>query len=212
MRTDHFSTTRLFLIVMSVLILFCLTFDVSTAESTGSLVGRITDKETGVGIMSATILLYQDSTMTDIGTLTDLNGYFELMHIPPGKYNIEVTFAEYRRSLLPDVHVYCDSITTLNTQIVTKPFRDNSSNDSTSTKIGCINNDNSIKNSQLKFQVSDEAFEEVTLVFGGFNPEYGKVGGLFKYDKINAVSNIRDTILTFYPMKIGNKNYKLDKF
>lgn len=59
---------------------------------TGSFSGRVTDVRTGEPLAGATIQIEETTT----GAMTDENGNYTLMNIPPRTYNIRVTFLGYQ--------------------------------------------------------------------------------------------------------------------
>ena len=77
----------------------------SMQAQTGSIRGNIYDQETGDPIMFGTVRL-QD---TDMGTTTDLDGFFSLGNIPTGTYNLVVTYVGYD-SIGVEVNVEADKI------------------------------------------------------------------------------------------------------
>ena len=62
------------------------------AQNLGALNGRIVDKKTQQPLQGATIILEG----TNIGTITDSNGYFILNQIPFKSYNVEASFLGYQ--------------------------------------------------------------------------------------------------------------------
>ncbi len=66
-------------------------FQIATAQSTGILVGSVTDKLTQEAIIGATIRLED----TQLGTITDVEGKFKLAGIPPKTYNVTVSYLGY---------------------------------------------------------------------------------------------------------------------
>lgn len=61
------------------------------AQSGGTVRGNIYDKDTGEPIIYGNILLQN----TDMGTNSDENGFFSLGNVPPGTYNLVVTYVGY---------------------------------------------------------------------------------------------------------------------
>lgn len=88
MRLIHFSFFRTpFLLV--VLLQAMLPF--ASAQSTGTLVGSVTDKITQEAIIGATIRLEG----TQLGASTDVEGKFKLAGIPTKSYNVSVSYLGY---------------------------------------------------------------------------------------------------------------------
>ena len=66
-------------------------FQIAIAQSTGILVGSVTDKITQEAIIGATVRLED----TQLGTATDVEGKFKLAGIPPKTYNVTVSYLGY---------------------------------------------------------------------------------------------------------------------
>ena len=91
--------------------LYCflaLVFCCSTASyaQEGSVRGNVFDKETGEPIISGTVRIQG----TTIGTNTDLDGFFSLTNIEPGKYKLVATYIGYD-SLVVDINIVDGGIT-----------------------------------------------------------------------------------------------------
>ena len=75
------------------------------AGVTGKLVGKVTDTNTGEPLIGANILLQG----TDLGAATDVNGQFIIINIPPGIYNVKVSYISYETVLIRKCKNYCRS-------------------------------------------------------------------------------------------------------
>ncbi len=73
------------------ILIFTIVTTLVSAQTTGSLRGFVYDKETGEPMMFSNVVLEN----TQIGTTTDVNGYFVLSKIKSGTYNIKVTSLGY---------------------------------------------------------------------------------------------------------------------
>jgi hypothetical protein len=67
------------------------------SAQTGSIRGFVYDKETGEPMMLSNVMLEN----TQIGTSTDVNGYFVLSKIKTGNYNIKITTLGYETYIAP---------------------------------------------------------------------------------------------------------------
>ncbi|MCH8010968.1 MAG: TonB-dependent receptor [Candidatus Marinimicrobia bacterium] len=77
-------------------ILLCLTISVLVSTSawggqTGKVTGRITDAETGEPLPGANVLLEE----TSMGASTDLEGYYVILNVRPGTYDLKVSMMGY---------------------------------------------------------------------------------------------------------------------
>ena len=74
------------------------------AQQKGQVIkGRIVDAVSQTPLPGATVMV-QDSYPT-LGTMTDANGYFKLLNIKPGRYNLNVSFIGYENFLFREVLV-----------------------------------------------------------------------------------------------------------
>jgi outer membrane receptor protein involved in Fe transport len=79
------------------------------AGDTGKITGYVKDKKTGEGIAGANVLVEG----TNWGAMTDLDGYFTILRIKPGKYSVKTTYIGYIPMIQKDVVVSID----INTQV-----------------------------------------------------------------------------------------------
>ncbi len=98
-----------FLLLFSVLLcLFVL--DISFAQSLGSISGKVIDANTGEEIIGANVLIEGTNT----GAASDLDGYYSIKNLNPGKYNLLVSYISYTKSKIQDIEVFEDKNTTAN--------------------------------------------------------------------------------------------------
>jgi len=77
--------------------------------TTGKLAGRVTDSQTGEPIIGANVTL----TSTRMGASTDVDGYYHIIEIPPGNYEVSISCIGYR-SATQRAMIKVDLTTTLN--------------------------------------------------------------------------------------------------
>ena len=80
--------------VSSFLFLFCISISVSLSQN-ATLKGRVIDSATGESLPTASVALLQDGVIIS-GTSTDFDGYYTIKPIPPGTYNLRVSFIGYQ--------------------------------------------------------------------------------------------------------------------
>ena len=78
-------------------------------SSTGKIVGRIIDAETAEPLPGCNII----AEKTVLGSSSDMEGYFAIYNIPPGKYSIRAQMIGYGEMIYTDVEVNIDLTTTL---------------------------------------------------------------------------------------------------
>jgi len=79
------------------------------AGDTGKITGEVKDKDTGESIAGANVVIEG----TNLGAMTDLDGFFTIINVKPGKYNVVATFVGYVPMIQRDVVVSID----INTQL-----------------------------------------------------------------------------------------------
>lgn len=90
---------------------------------TGSIKGRLTDKETGEGIPFAQVVAKLNGVLVT-GNQTDLDGNYTIKPLQPGKYDIEVNAVGYSPSGAKGVTVRSDEKTDLNFSISNKQLNE----------------------------------------------------------------------------------------
>lgn len=65
-------------------------------SNNGTVIGTITDAETGETLISCTALLQGTSQ----GASTDLDGKYEIPNVPPGEYNLVVSYVSYETQIV----------------------------------------------------------------------------------------------------------------
>ena len=79
------------------------------ARVTGKLVGKVIDKNTGEPLIGANIIIQG----TILGSVADHDGRFIIINIPPGTYNVKVSFIGYESVLFENVKIIVDQTTQL---------------------------------------------------------------------------------------------------
>lgn len=85
----------------------------SWAGTTGKLVGRVVDKQTGEPLIGVNVFLEG----TSLGATTDLEGHYIILNIPPGKYTVVAQYVGYREVRMENVPIKIDLTTTRNFQL-----------------------------------------------------------------------------------------------
>ncbi len=83
------------------------------AGTTGKIAGRITDASTGEALPSVNVMLVG----TKLGAITDLNGNYVILNVPPGVYKVSVSMISYRKQELSDIRVNVDFTTRLDIKL-----------------------------------------------------------------------------------------------
>lgn len=70
----------------------------------GKITGRVTDAQTGEGLPQAAVKI-EGTTMIAI---TDIDGYYVFLNVPPGEYSLSATYTGYQALRVENVKVYAD--------------------------------------------------------------------------------------------------------
>ncbi len=77
------------------------------AGETGKISGYITDKSTGEPLIGANIIVEG----TYLGAAADIDGYYFIINVPPGKYTMKVSFMGHNPTTINEVIVDVDRTT-----------------------------------------------------------------------------------------------------
>ena len=73
----------------------------ANGQATGSVSGVVVDSETGETLIGANVLI----SGTSIGAQSDLDGQFEIPGLPPGEYDVEVSYIGYLTTRVASVRI-----------------------------------------------------------------------------------------------------------
>ena len=88
-------------------------YSMLTAGNTGKIAGEIIDKETGEPLPGAEIFL----TDTYLGAATDENGFFYIIGIPPGTYELQASYVGFHKLTIQNVIVQVDLTTSIDVEL-----------------------------------------------------------------------------------------------
>lgn len=86
------------------------------AGQTGKISGTITDKETGEPVIGANIIVEG----TFLGAAADIDGYYFINNIPPGKYVLTVSAIGYNKTRIENVVVKIDLTTKISVELTSE--------------------------------------------------------------------------------------------
>lgn len=91
----------------SLVVMLCVWSIPLQASTSGKIAGTITDDQTGTPLGGVNVYLED----TRIGSATDLDGFFVMLNVPPGTYNLKVNYVGYAEHTVHDVVVKIDLTT-----------------------------------------------------------------------------------------------------
>lgn len=99
----------------AILLIISIHFKVSLlwAGTTGKISGVITDSETGIALPGVNVVVIG----TNLGAATDRNGYFAILNVYPGTYDIRISMMGYKPVKIEGVNVSVDLTTNVNYQM-----------------------------------------------------------------------------------------------
>jgi len=98
---------KIFILLAPVLILIVMMATAVISGTTGKIAGLVKDKASGDFLSGANVII-EGTTM---GAAADLNGYYFILNIPPGKYRLKAMMMGYKAMLVTDVQVIIDLTT-----------------------------------------------------------------------------------------------------
>ena len=93
-------------LTIMLLLLSTLTF----AGNTGKIAGNVKDKQTGEPLIGANVMIKN----THFGAAADIKGNYYILQVPPGKYELMVTYMGYHKMVIQNVDVRVDLTTRIN--------------------------------------------------------------------------------------------------
>lgn len=84
--------------------------------TTGKISGRVIDKEINEGLPGVNVFLVG----TNLGAATDMKGYYQVINIPPGNYNLTFSMIGYKIVTVEGVKVNVDRTTTQNISLTSE--------------------------------------------------------------------------------------------
>lgn len=92
--------------ITRIFVFICIILSVTRSEAqqfTQTIRGKVIDHDSHVTIPGASIVIM--NTDPFLGCVSDLKGEFHLFHVPPGRYDIRVTFMGYETNIIRDILV-----------------------------------------------------------------------------------------------------------
>ena len=95
---------------LKLLFYFYSLFSFTLAGVTGKISGRIIDKESGEPLIGANIILQGTSN----GAATDIDGYYHILNVRPGYYDLKVNMIGYAEKSVTNIRVEIDLTSVIN--------------------------------------------------------------------------------------------------
>jgi len=89
------------------------------AGTTGKVSGRVTDRSTGEGLPGVNVVLVGTGT----GAVTDADGFYNIINVPPGAYDLAISIIGYSRYTIKEIRVNADRTTTQNAALTSEAIQ-----------------------------------------------------------------------------------------
>ncbi len=94
--------------------LFTLLFSITVFSQNGKIAGKVIDGNTGEGLPFVNVIIEG----TTLGGATDIDGYFSIIGVRPGNYDIKASAIGYNAQIVQGVRVSIDLTTEVNFQLL----------------------------------------------------------------------------------------------
>ena len=188
-------------IIGLVAVMFSLCSSHLVAGTTGKIAGRVIDGSNNEPLVGANVIVQG----TYLGAATDLEGYYAINNIPPGKYSVVAGFMGYRKVTTTDVIVKIDLTTRVDAklqseaiqqeEIVVRAERPIVQKDLTSSSV-------TVSSEDLK-RIPTESIGQVVDI------QAGVVGGHFRGGRANEVAYLIDGVSVTDPFN-GQLSLQID--
>jgi hypothetical protein len=116
---------------LSIIVLFFYNF--LFGGITGKISGKVVDIKSGKPLLGVNIILLD----TDLGTITDQDGFFTLINLEPGQYSVQSSMIGHTPIPMTKVDVVMNQTTSLNFQLSQKSIEINEIIVEAKKTIGC---------------------------------------------------------------------------
>lgn len=86
---------------------------IAAASNTGTIQGKVTDRRTGEAMVGASVVVDN----TELGAATDVNGRYQIINVPPGRYSVTASSMGYNDSKTTGVQVVQDNVVTVDIKL-----------------------------------------------------------------------------------------------
>jgi outer membrane receptor protein involved in Fe transport len=104
---------QLIQVISLILLLTIVSVSPLWSGTSGKIAGIVTDKKTGEPLPGANIIIVE----TTLGTTTDLEGQYTILEVPPGTYQMQISYIGYRKVIVKDIIVKIDQTTRIDIEM-----------------------------------------------------------------------------------------------
>ncbi|MBN2572638.1 MAG: TonB-dependent receptor, partial [Ignavibacteriales bacterium] len=100
--------------LFSLLLIFLFVFvEITFAGNTGKVAGRVIDKTTGEPLPFANVFI----SSINAGSASDIDGYYTILNVPPGVYEVSASVVGYKKMTVTEVRVNVDFTTRIDFEL-----------------------------------------------------------------------------------------------
>ncbi len=111
---------RPFILCMTIFVVMFVSVSNVEAQSTGKISGQVLDAATGESLPGVNVFLEEN---TYLGTVTDADGKYFLLSVPPGNYTLVMSFVGFSTLKTADVQVFSGRTTTVDGRLAEEVFQ-----------------------------------------------------------------------------------------
>lgn len=100
---------------ITILIICLLVWSTSQAQVTQTIRGKIIDSDIKTPLPGATVMIIGNDSLN--GTVSDMDGFFRLDHVPVGRINLQISYMGYETKNLPNILVRSGKETVMNVEL-----------------------------------------------------------------------------------------------
>jgi outer membrane receptor protein involved in Fe transport len=182
---DFMSRSKFYLVLVCTMVLAFSSF--LFAGTTGKLSGKVTDAETGEPILGANIVIEG----TYHGAASDMEGYYFINNIPPGKYNVIISAIGFQKIIVKDIFIKIDLTINLDVELKTTVIQMEQEVVVTAQK-PLIQKD--LTSTSVTISAEDINMMPVESVGQIVNLQAGVIGGHFRGGRSNDVTYLVDGV------------------
>jgi outer membrane receptor protein involved in Fe transport len=90
--------------IVQILLMIIVSVSLLWSGTTGKIAGTITDKTNGETLIGVNVVV----AGTSLGAVTDINGEYTILFVPPGEYSLQISSLGYEKVTVNEVRVYID--------------------------------------------------------------------------------------------------------
>ena len=102
--------------ILKILTIYLTFISLLVCGTTGKISGQITDSKTNQALVGVNVIL----SGTSLGSATDSDGYYHILNVPPGFYDLKVNMIGYETKTITDLRVEIDLTANIDVSISTE--------------------------------------------------------------------------------------------